>query len=245
MSGKAKVYPLGAKDRALVDKTFDELHTADKMSWTNESTPFSYPVFCVWKTNADGERKGRPVIDIRDLNTITQPNAYPLPLQDEIIVAVRNCQYISIIDCSAFFYQWRVHPSNRHKLTVVSHRGQKSFNVAVMGFKNSPAYVQRQIDRLLRDHRRYARAYVNDIVVFSRTKEEHKAHLRAVFEVLKQNNISIKPTKAFIGYPSVSLLGQKVDSLGLATADEKLRAIARLRFPSNLRQLESYLGLTG
>ena len=245
VTGKAKVYPLGAKDRALVDKTFDELHAAGKMSWTAGSTPFSYPVFCVWKPDAEGEQKGRPVIDIRGLNAITQPDAYPLPLQSEIIVAVRDCIYISVIDCSAFFYQWRVHPSDRHKLTVVSHRGQESFNVAVMGFKNSPAYVQRQIDRLLRLHRQYARAYVDDIVVFSKTKEEHETHLRAVFSVLRDNNISIKPTKAFIGYPSVSLLGQKVDSLGLATAVEKLRAIAKLRFPYNLRQLESYLGLTG
>ena len=247
VTGKAKVYPLGAKDRALVDKTFDELHAAGKMSWTTESTPFSYPVFCVWKPDVDGDglQKGRPVIDIRGLNAITQPDAYPLPLQSEIIVAVRDCIYISVIDCSAFFYQWRVHPSDRHKLTVVSHRGQESFNVAVMGFKNSPAYVQRQIDRLLRLHRKYARAYVDDIVVFSKTKEEHETHLRAVFSVLRDNNISIKSTKAFIGYPSVSLLGQKVDSLGLAIAVEKLRAIAKLRFFYNLRQLESYLGLTG
>ena len=244
VSGKAKVYPLGAKDRELVDKTFDDLHRTGRMSWTNQSTPFSYPCFCVWKS-VDGEKKGRVVIDIRGLNAITQPDAYPLPLQTDIITAVRDCGYISVIDCSAFFYQWRVHPSDRHKLTVVSHRGQESFNVAVMGYKNSPAYVQRQIDRLLREYRHFARAYVDDIVVFSRTKAEHEAHLRKVFSVLGKNNISIKPTKAFLGYPSVSLLDQKVDSLGLATSEEKLKAIAKLRFPRTLRQLETYLGLTG
>ena len=244
VTGKAKVYPLGVKDRQLVDETFDELHRTGKLSWTNESTPFSYPVFCVWKM-VDGESKGRVVVDIRGLNAITQPDAYPLPLQADILTLVRECQFISVIDCSAFFYQWRVHPSDRHKLTVVSHRGQESFNVAVMGYKNSPAYVQRQIDRLLRKLRRFARAYVDDIVVFSHSKEEHEAHLRAVFTVLRENNISIKPTKAFLGYPSVSLLGQKVDSLGLATSEEKLKAIAKLHFPRTLRQLETYLGLTG
>ena len=159
-------------------------------------------------------------------------------------MTVRDCGYISVIDCFAFFYQWRVHLSNRHKLTVVSHRDQESFNVAVMRFKNSSAYVQRQIDRLLRQHRSYARAYVNDIVVFFRSKKEHEKHLRAVFSVLKDNNISIKLIKTFIDYLSVSLLGQKVDSLDLATAIEKLKTIAKLRFSINLRQLESYLGLT-
>ena len=244
VSGKAKVYPLGAKDRELVDKTFDELHRTGKLSWTNESTPFSYPVFCVWKT-VEGERKGRVVVDIRGLNAITQPDAYPLPLQADILTLVRDCKYISVIDCSAFFYQWRVHPADRHKLTVVSHRGQESFNVAVMGYKNSPAYVQRQIDRLLRTLRGFARAYVDDIVIFSHTRKEHESHLRRVFTVLAENNISIKAAKAFLGYPSVSLLGQKVDSFGLATSEEKLKAISKLRFPRTLRQLETYLGLTG
>ena len=242
--GKAKVYPLGAKDRALVDQTFDELHDLGRLSWTNESTPFSYPVFCIWK-DVNGERKGRVVVDIRGLNSITQPDVYPLPLQMEIISAVRDCPYITVVDASAFFYQWRVHPDDRHKLTVVSHRGQESFNVAVMGYKNSPAYVQRQIDRLLRAYRKFARAYVDDIVIFSRTLEEHLSHLRQVFGKLVDVNVSIKPTKAFIGYPSVQLLGQKVDSFGLSTSEEKLRAIAKLQFPRTLRQLETYLGLTG
>ena len=57
--------------------------------------------------------------------------------------------------------------------------------------------------------------------------------------------ISIKPSKAFLGYPSVRLLGQHVDSLGLATADEKLQAISQLKFPKTLKELETYLGLTG
>lgn len=60
VSGKAKVYPLGSKDKELVDSTFDELHRTGRMSWSTESTPLSYPVFCVWR-NIDGERKGRVV----------------------------------------------------------------------------------------------------------------------------------------------------------------------------------------
>lgn len=245
VTGKAKVYPLGTKDRELVDDTFDELHRTDKMAWTDGSTPFSYPVFCVWKTTENGQRKGRVVVDIRGLNAITQPDAYPLPLQSDMIQLVRRCSYITVIDCSSFFYQWRVHPQDRHKLTVVSHRGQESFNVAVMGYKNSPAYVQRQIDRLLRAQRKFARAYVDDIVIFSETQADHEAHLHEVFSVLQANNISIKAAKAFVGYPSVALLGQRVDSFGLATSAEKLKAIAKLRFPRTLKQLETYLGLTG
>jgi len=83
-----KVYPLGTKDRKVVDKTFNKLHEQDRMSWTTTSTPFSYPVFVVWKTLPLGERKGRAVVDIRRLNQISQTDSYPLPLQTDIIAAV-------------------------------------------------------------------------------------------------------------------------------------------------------------
>lgn len=114
-----------------------------------------------------------------------------------------------------------------------------------MGYRNSPAYVQRQIDRVLRPYRNFAKAYVDDIVIFSKSLAEHRAHLTKVFDVLAKNNISVNPAKAFIGYPSVNLLGQKVTSLGLCTDEEKLKVIANLTFPKTLGQLETYLGLTG
>ena len=85
---------------------------------------------------------------------------------------------------------------------------------------------------------------MNDIVIFSRSKIEHETHLRDVFKILVENNVSIKSTKTFLNYPSVSLLDQKIDSLDLATSKEKLRTIFKLRFSRVLRQLETYLNLT-
>ena len=114
-----------------------------------------------------------------------------------------------------------------------------------MRYKNSVAYVQRQIDRLLWPNKKFARTYVDDIVIFSQTLTEHVQHLKSIFSMLRENNISVKPTKAFLAYPTVQLLGQKVTSLGLPTSEEKLKAISKLKFPLNLRQLETYLGLTG
>ncbi len=245
VDGSAKTYPLGEKDRQVVDKTFDELHDQGRLEWTAESTPFSYPVFVVWRTLANGERKGRAVVDIRKLNEVTQPDAYPLPLQSDIIATVSGCRYITVVDCASFFYQWRVWPPHCHRLTVVTHRGQETFRVPVMGYKGSIAYVQREIDRVLRPLRAFARAYVDDVVVASKTLQEHIEHLHRVFSLFVEKGISVKPSKSYIGYPSVTLLGQRVDSLGLSTAEEKLAAISKLRFPSTLSALETYLGLTG
>jgi Reverse transcriptase (RNA-dependent DNA polymerase) len=145
----------------------------------------------------------------------------------------------------SFFYQWRVHPDDRNRLTVVSHRGQEVFNVAVMGYMNSPAYVQRQLDNKFRDMHSFVRAYIDDMIIFSGTLEDHLEHLDRVFNRLRELGICLSPTKAFLGFPSVIMLGVRVDSLGLTTPEEKLKAIANLKFPRTLQQLETYLGLTG
>lgn len=240
-----RVYALDVKDREIVDTEFDKLHGQCRMTWTMKSTPFSYPVFVVWRTMLDGSKKDRAIVDIRGLNRITEPDIYPLPIQSEIIAAIRDCPFISTLDCASFFYQWPVDPKDRHKLTVISHRGQESFNVTVMGYKNSPALVQRHVDRILKEHQGYAKAYIDDIVVFSRTLEEHLSHLEAIFSTFRNRRISVKPTKSFLGYPTVQLLGQRVDSLGLTTTEERLRAITALKFPKTLNEWETYLGLTG
>lgn len=242
-----RAYPQGKKSEKLIDETFDKLHEQGRMSWATKGTPFSYPVFVVWKPSAvPGEApKGRAVIDIRGLNQMTLPDVYPIPLQAEMISAVAGCNFITVVDCASFFYQWPVVPEDRHKLTVVSHRGQEHFNVAVMGYKNSVSYVQRQIDRILRPFRHFARAYIDDVVVFSKTLEEHVAHLREIFEILRHMRISINPKKAFLGFPSVRLLGQYIDSFGMASTEDKLLAISQLHFPGTLRALEQFLGMTG
>ena len=91
LKDKAKIYPLGTRDREFVDKTFDELHELGKMSWTTNSTPFSYPFFVIWKNQPNEEGVRQVVIDIRGLNKITVPDVYLLLLQSDIIFAVRNC----------------------------------------------------------------------------------------------------------------------------------------------------------
>lgn len=247
-----KVYPAGPEDKAFIDEKHDQLHQQKRMSWVREPTPFSFPAFVVWRTVPSGSsqdrklvRKGRVVVDIRGLNKITTPDAHPLPLQSEIIAAIADCPFITTVDAASFFHQWPVAFRDRHKLTVVSHRGQEQYNVATMGYKNAPAYVQRQMDSLLRQHRAYARCYIDDIVIFSKTFDEHMTHLRAVLGLLLKVNITLDPKKSFIGYPSIPLLGQRVDAFGMTTSEEKLDAIKDLKFPPNLHDLEIYVGLTG
>ena len=128
------------------------------------------------------------------------------------------------------FYQWRVHFKNRHKLTTINHKKQESFNVAIMKYKKFFVYVQRQINRLLRFYRRFVKAYVNDIVIYSKTLKKHFIHFDKIFDMLDSNNISIKSKKTFIDYFTIHLLNQKINSLKLIIAKKKLKIIFHFFF---------------
>lgn len=106
---KAKIasrcYPLGSKDQELLDKTFDELHAQGQMEWVRTLTSFVSPVFVVWQT-VNGVKKGRVAVNLRALNKVAVSDAYHMTLQSDIIEALREVAYISVIDGSSFFYQF-------------------------------------------------------------------------------------------------------------------------------------------
>ena len=137
---KVKIYSLEQRDRDAVDNIFDKLHTQDRLTWINQKTSFSFSIFVIWR-DSSSNKKARIVVDIRDLNAVFQLNAYSLSLQSDVIQIVQKCNFIFVINCASFFYQWRIHSKDRHKFTVVSHRGQETFNVAVMKYRNSSVYV--------------------------------------------------------------------------------------------------------
>ena len=101
---KAKIYSLKQRDKALIDETFNKLHTQERLNWTNRETSFSFSVFVVWRDSSKN-KKERVVVDIKNLNAISQSDAYSFSLQNDIIQIVQKCRFISIIDCASFFYQ--------------------------------------------------------------------------------------------------------------------------------------------
>ena len=206
---------------------------------------FTYPCLVVWTTKANGIRKGCTVVDIRLFNKITLSDAYLMLSQADILADLQRATHISTVDCLASFYQWRIKSNQKHQLPVLSYCGQEVFNVAVTGYKNLPAYAQQQIDRILQPHQRYARAYNDDIVIFLKSLEEHLWHLQNIFQKLMMIQIILLPKKSFLAYPSVCLLEQRINALGMATAEAKLAAITQLAFPHSLKDLEAYLGQTG
>ena len=185
----ARVFKLSSEDRAFINKEFDALHTQRKLKWTINSTSYAFSVFVVWHTiHLSGkvpQKKSRVIVDIRRLNKIIEFDAYSMPLQSDIISCVQGCKFISIMNCATFFHQWRVVMKDRHKLTVVSHRGSEQWNVAIMRWKNSPAYVQKKMNGLLREYP-FAKIYIDDVVVFNSSLEKHLRHFEKIFALFEK-----------------------------------------------------------
>ena len=100
---------------------------------------------------------------------------------------------------------------------MISHKDNEQFNVIIMNFRNNFAYVQRQIDVVLRQYRVFARVYIDDIVVFNKILKKHLKHLTKMFELFRRLNIALKFFKMFLNYSIVVLLQQKIDNFELIT----------------------------
>ena len=112
-----------------------------------------------------------------------------------------------------------------------------------MSYKNSFVYVQRQIDKLFRFCRAFARAYINDVIIFSKNQQKHLNHLKTVFEIFQKFNVSIKSSKTFFVYFSIRFLDQKMNFLNFVTNENKFQIINKFKFSITFRQLKHYLNL--
>ncbi len=114
-----------------------------------------------------------------------------------------------------------------------------------MGYKGSPPYVQCIINLILRPHKNYTRYYVDDIVIFFKTFEQHIEHLDTIFELFDALEITLKNVKTYLDYLFIILLRQRVNGFEIFYTKKHITTIRELEFPENLQKLEKYINITG
>ena len=134
---------------------------------------------------------------------------------------------------------------DRWKTTMKTQKGLYVHNILPQGCSISLTHMQHYINKKLHPHKAYARYYVNDIVIFFKTFEEHIQHLRVVLGDLAATGMTLALTKCYIGYHSIELLRHVVDRFGLSTIKQKTDAIAALSFPKTLQELDYFLRFAG
>ncbi|KAM7308007.1 uncharacterized protein ISCGN_011642 [Ixodes scapularis] len=157
-----------------------------------------------------------------------------------------SAKVFTTLDCSRGFLQIQVAPDDVQKATFTCHRGLFEFTRLPFGLSNSPPSFQRLMDIVLGDAKfNFAMAYMDDVVVFSNSFEEHLTHLEIVLRRMREAGLTINPDKVQLAASRVNLLGFIVDNGTLKPNDDKLGAILNYPAPRDVKCLQRFLGMVG
>ncbi|GBG58871.1 hypothetical protein CBR_g270 [Chara braunii] len=184
-------------------------------------------------------------IDYRSLNRYTVKNNYPMPRSDDLFDRLAGNRFFTKIDLHSGYHQIRVAAADQPKTAFRSRFGHYEFTVMPFGLTNAPATFQRAMNDIFRDIlEQYVLVYLDDILVYSRTLEEHLRHLRDVLDRLHRHGFYAKLSKCRFAQHKVDFLGHYVSDQGLHIDDAKITAIAEWPAPTSAKQLHNFLGLT-
>ena len=185
-------------------------------------------------------------IDYRRLNSVTIKDVYPLPRIDDTLDRLGSGVYFSTMDLAAGFWQIPLREEDKPKTAFVTHRGLYEYNVMPFGLCNAPASFQRMMDIVLAGIK-YTNClvYLDDIIVYSPTFEQHLKDLAEVFDRLRKAGLSLKASKCTFFEKEVNYLGHRVSAQGIKPDVDKIRAILEYPVPKCKDELYSFLGLIG
>lgn len=241
----SKTYPY---PMSLKKEIEDQVRTLLKDGIIRPSkSPYNSPVWIVpKKLDASGERKFRMVIDYRKLNSITVSDKYPLPEINEVLAQLGKSRYFTVLDLKSGFHQIPLKPTDIEKTAFSINNGKFEFTRLPFGLKNAPAIFQRALDDILRPHigvRCYV--YIDDIIIFSPNEYQHLKDIAEVFSTLHHANMKVQLDKCEFFKDEVEFLGFLVTHKGIQTNPKKVEAIVNFPYPNTLKDLRSFLGLSG
>ncbi|OIR56592.1 MAG: uncharacterized protein A8A55_2659, partial [Amphiamblys sp. WSBS2006] len=226
-----------------VDELKKQLEELLKKGMIQESnSAWGSPVLFVKKK--DGSL--RLCVDYRGLNKATKKLKYPLPRMDEMFDRLGQARWFSTIDLCSGYHQLGIHSKDRHKTAFVCRYGQFEYKVIPFGLCNAPATFMRFMNRLFVEYLdSFVTVYLDDILVFSRTKEEHHEHLEKVVKRLKENGLIANTRKSKLFREEINFLGHRISKEGIRVDPERVRAVEELKTPENVSELRGLLGLLG
>ncbi|CAF4656160.1 unnamed protein product, partial [Rotaria sp. Silwood2] len=184
----SKQYPASYKDQEI---KFQETQKLLERGQIEESTsPWSSPIVLVKKK----DKTMRFCIDYRQLNAITIKDAFPLPRIDETFDQLSDATYYTKFDFKSGYYQVPLSKEDRPKTAFSTHDNHYQFTVLPQGITNGPATFRRVINHILGPTRwKYALAYIDDVIIYSKTFEEHLLHLNEICTILKNARFRLNP----------------------------------------------------
>ena len=203
-------------------------------------SPWAAPVVLV-------KKKGgglRFCVDYRKLNEVTVKDAYPLPRIDDALDSLSHASWFSTLDLSSGYWQLEVSPNDRQKTAFTTRQGLFEFNVLSFGLCNAPSTFQRLMDLILADLQwTTCLVYLDDIIVFGSTFQEHLLRLDGVLDKLRQANLKVKPSKCSLFSTQVQYLGHVISAEGVMPDPAKVQSVKEWPAPTNQTEVKSFIGL--
>ena len=243
---------IASRNYLIPDALKDELQgviqqmLSDKIIRHSKS-PWNSPIILVKKKeDASKKEKWRLVVDFRRLNEVTVGDSYPLPLITDILSALGKARYYTTADLASGFYQVPLREVDRQKTAFSTPGGHYEFCNMPMGICSAPATFQRLMNTVLSGLvGTKVLLYLDDLVVWGTTLEEHNQKLVEVFDRLRVQSLKLEPDKCEFLRKEVYFLGYKVTANGVAMDERKVAAINHYPVPTTTKQLKAFLGLAG
>ena len=185
-------------------------------------------------------------IDYRKLNSVTERDTYPLPRIDDTLAALGGMKFFTTLDLRSGYWQIPLARRDKHKTAFVSPHGLYEFNVMPFGLTNAPATFQRFMDSIFAGLKwSCLLVYLDDIIVFSPTFEQHLKDLNEVFTRLRDARLTLKASKCHFVKSELIYLGHKISAEGIQPDPSKIAALKEMPLPKTQTQLSAFLGLSG
>ncbi|GJX71583.1 putative reverse transcriptase domain-containing protein [Tanacetum coccineum] len=213
---------------------------SDKGFIRPSSSPWRATVLFVKKK----DRSFRMCIDYRELNKLTVKNRYPLPRIEDLFDQLHGSSVYSKIDLRSGYHQLRVQEEDIPKTAFKTRYGHYEFQVMPFGLTNAPAVfmdLMNWVCKLYLD--KFIIVFIDDILIYSKNKQEHEEHLKLILELLKKEELYAKFSKCEIWIPKVQFLGHVIDSQGIHVDPAKIESIkdwASLKSPMEIRQFLAF-----
>lgn len=207
------------------------------------NSPYSSPVVLIPKKD---NKEFRFCVDYRQINAITADEPTPLPIIHETLRDIGCAKIFSTLDLKSGYWQIEMHPdSKQYTAFSTPDGGNFQFCVLPFGLKTAPSTFQKLMSQevLVGYIRKFAMVYLDDVIVYSDTWEDHLRHLSLVFERLRQHHLTCAPEKCEFGASKIEYLGHIITSEGNIPQPQHLGDLHAMPPPQTRKQLRRFLGL--